>query len=209
MTTARRVWVVVGILLGSWLFALLLLRVFTIEPPEPEDDTEQIEVPDDDPAAVALLQSALDGLAGGYAYTSTIRQQGQVTIEVEGVQVGERSQRTVRSGGTTQEVISLPWGRWERTGDGEWNLVPVQDDVVDPLSALRQAKAVTFLDDDSLNALFRSGAFGAGTPATAATIHLGDDGSVELVYLTGSGGNEIDVTTVLRPEPDVTIEEPD
>ncbi len=157
----------------------------------------------------ALLQQALDALAAGYHFTTTVTVDGVVRLVADGDRVADGTRLNLTGDGGTISYVITPAGSWVLPEDGEWEAVEASPATVDPIAALQSPSAITV---DALEgtvtrmtATVPGAALGIAGGAEAA-VQLLLDGSMlrDITYLTSVDSRPASVQAVISPLTDAT-----
>ena len=98
--------------------------------------------------AAALLTTALDGLAAGYHFTTTVTLDGVVALVADGDRVGDGTRVTVGRDGVVVFYVITPEGTWVQPEGGDWEQLDTPAATTDPIGALRSPTEVTVAAND-------------------------------------------------------------
>ena len=157
----------------------------------------------------ALLQQALDALAPGYHFTTTVTVDGAVTLVADGDRVADGTRLTINGNGGSVAYVITPAGTWALPEGGEWEALDTPPASVDPIAALRTPSAI------SVNSVEGTATRATATvPPTALGIPGGPDATVQLLfdanaltgisYATTVDGKAAAVDAVIGPLTDPT-----
>ena len=157
----------------------------------------------------ALLQQALDALAAGYHFTTTVTVDGVVRLVADGDRVADGTRLNLTGDGGTISYVITPAGSWVLPEDGEWEAVEAPPATVDPIAALRSPSAITVDAVEGtvtrLTATVPGAALGIAGEAEAA-VQLLLDGSMlrDITYLTSVDARPASVQAAIGPLTDAT-----
>lgn len=157
----------------------------------------------------ALLQQALDALADGYHFTTTVTVDGVVRLVADGDRVADGTRLNLTGDGGTIAYVITPAGSWVLPDDGEWEAIEAPPAAVDPIGALRSPSAITVDAVEGavtrLTATVPPTALGLGGEAAAA-VQLLIDGTTlrDITYLTSVDGRPASVQATISALTDAT-----
>ena len=93
------------------------------------------------PDATTTLTAALDTLATGYHFVTTVTVDGRTTLVAEGDHVAGTTQMTVTSDGSSTRYLVTRDAAWTRA-DGGWQRLDSTGGLADPVSQLRSPRSV-------------------------------------------------------------------
>jgi hypothetical protein len=93
------------------------------------------------PDATTTLTAALDTLATGYHFVTTVTVDGKATLVAEGDHVAGTTQMTVTSGVSSTRYLVTRDAAWAQT-DGKWRQLDSAQGLTDPVSQLRSPLSV-------------------------------------------------------------------
>lgn len=151
------------------------------------------------------LTAALDGLADGYTFETTVAIAGKVATKATGRSTGGSSDFKVESGGASITYRTIPPRSWVKQPGKAW--VPVDGGVPDgePLDSLRRPTTVERSTDQAppvvLRASYPSAALGlpGGDAPVTVTVSLYPDGRVGARYAAASSAGQATSETMLTP----------
>jgi hypothetical protein len=157
----------------------------------------------------ALLQQALDALATGYHFTTTVTVDGVVRLVADGDRVADGTRLNLTGDGGTISYVITPAGSWVLPEDGEWETIEAPPATVDPIAALRSPTAITVDAVEGtvtrLTATVPGAALGlAGVAAAAVQLLL--DGSTlrDITYMASVDARPASVQAAISPLTDAT-----
>ena len=157
--------------------------------------------PSADPATV--LAAALDRLAAGYTFETTVEVAGKTATTASGRSIGGSSDFEVESGGATITYRSIPPRSWVKQAGKAWVTVDGTVPDGDPLDSLRSPTAVEAVDGDAdvrVRATYPASAFGlTGDAPVSVSLTLNADGSIRATYRTTTAAGPASSDTTLTP----------
>jgi hypothetical protein len=150
------------------------------------------------------LAAAMDGLAVGYTFDTTVSVAGQVATHAFGRAAGGASDFVVESNGAQITYRTIPPRSWVKQAGKAWVAVGSGVPEGDPLAALSTPSSLTVTGDDpnalELRADYPPAALGlTGTKPVEVTLTLGSDGSVRATYAVPLGAGSATSATTLTP----------
>ncbi|MEK7424750.1 MAG: hypothetical protein AAB131_13040 [Actinomycetota bacterium] len=100
----------------------------------------------------ALLQQALDSIAGGYHFDTNVTINGVEVLVAAGDRVGDGTRLTIWANGTSVAYVVTPTASWVFPEGGEWEALDDPPSTTDPLAALRTPTSITPLAGDATSA---------------------------------------------------------
>lgn len=143
----------------------------------------------------ALLQHALEAIAGGYHFTTTVNVDGAATLVADGDRVADGTRLTISGDGGTVAYVITPAGSWVLPEDGEWEAVDAPAATADPIAALWTPTSVAV--DGVEGTVTRL----TTTVAAAALGIAGDEPATLQVTLEGSELRSVTYTSSLDGRP--------
>ena len=160
---------------------------------------------------LAVLQHALDGLAGGYHFTTTVSVDGVPSAVADGDRLVDGTRLTLTVGGGTVNYVVTDAGSWVLPEGGEWQAVSVAPASTDPLGALHTPASIAVNGADgittSLTATVPAVALGVPGDATtmaAVQVLLDATGLKTVTYSTTVNGRPAVVGSSIGPIVDPT-----
>jgi hypothetical protein len=164
--------------------------------------------------ARAALEAALDRLAAGYAFESTLTVGDELATRATGVWVDGTSQIEVESGSATVTYLSVPPRAWVREeGAEEWVELEGEIPATPPLDMLGEPADVRVgaaaVGSTELLGTYPAAALGLASdvPVDVRFVMSGD-GTVEAGYEARIAGADAVVHTTMTPQPNVEPFEP-
>ncbi|MGD9701382.1 MAG: hypothetical protein AB7Q42_14950 [Acidimicrobiia bacterium] len=157
----------------------------------------------------ALLQQALDALAAGYHFTTTVTVDGVVTLIADGDRVADGTRLNLTGDGGTISYVITPAGSWVLPDGGEWEAVEAAPAAVDPITALRTPAGITVDGVEGtvtrLTATVPPNALGiAGDTAAVVQLLLDSATLRDITYATSVDGRPASVQATISPLTDPT-----
>ena len=157
----------------------------------------------------ALLQQALDALAAGYHFTTTVTVDSVVRLVADGDRVADGTRLNLTGDGGTISYVITPAGSWVLPDDGEWEAIEAPPAAVDPIGALRSPSAITVDAVEGavtrLTATVPPAALGLAGEAAAAVLLLVDGTTLrDITYLTSVDGRPASVQATISALTDAT-----
>lgn len=157
----------------------------------------------------AMLAQALDGVAAGFHFRTSVTVAGAEVLVAEGDRVGDGTRLTIWSSGTSVAYVITPAGSWVFPEGGEWEALDSAPATTDPLQALRNATAVSGTSVDGVNATLvatvAANALGVPSDGTADVQVLVSGPTLqEVSYDAPVDGQTASVRSVFSPVVDAT-----
>jgi hypothetical protein len=154
----------------------------------------------------ARLASAIDALAAGYTFDTTVSVGGQVATHVFGRAADGASDFVVESNGARITYRTIPPSSWVKQAGKAWVAVDSGVPDGDPLGALGTPSSIKVVSDDpkalELRADYPPAALGlTGTKPVAVSLILAPDGSLRATYAVPLGAGSASSVTTLTPAP--------
>jgi len=150
------------------------------------------------------LAAALQVLAPGYTYESTVAVGGKLATRADGRWIGGAAEIVVESGGASITYRTVPPRSWAQEQDGSWVELEGQVPGGDPLDRLLNPRAAEVergaTDTISIRATYAPAALGlAGSDPVTVTLAIAADGSVSARYVVDTKAGTATSTTVFYP----------
>ncbi len=159
----------------------------------------------------AALGGALDLMAFGYHFSTTVAVDGNPVVTAEGDHLTDGTRLTLTGPAGALSYVITPGGSWVLPENGEWATLADAPTSADPLAALRAPASVVVDTYDGTTAALTvtvpAVALGiAGDPATMANVQVRLDGSTltQVSYSTAVDGHPAAVSAAIGPVVDAT-----
>jgi hypothetical protein len=148
------------------------------------------------PDATTTLTAALDRLATGYHFVTTVSVDGEAALVAEGDHVAGTTQMTLTTDGASTRYLVTRDAAWAQA-DGRWELLDSTRGLADPVSQLRGPRSVELVgsaEAATITALYEAAVLGVrGAGERAVEFRLADGQITSLRYestaaVAGAGG---------------------
>ncbi len=154
----------------------------------------------------ALLLGALDAIAGGYHFSTTVTVDGAAVVTAEGDHLIDGTRLTLVGPAGALAYVITPNGSWVQPDSGEWESLATAPTSADPLSALRSPASVTVVAADAASTTLSVTVPGVtlgipGDPAAMAVVEatIVTAALSQVSYSTSVDGHPAEVSATIGP----------